>query len=293
MEVWTPFANEEFFAKTVFANFVTDLSSFMSEGGDQAHVPGYYTNSFTPKTQSTQGAEVTTEGPAMDDDTLSVDTHKYIAVLVGDKDLKQIASKYNINAIWAQKMGASLADALEDSLAALWSSISTNTVGDTATVLTDSEVRQAIEKLASTDFPLDELAFFVHPYVFWNQLHAIAKYYTNSIIGPDGTAGPVLTGNFKGNVSMQRSLQGQLYGIPVYTTSNVVSGLQTYRNMLLHTSALAFAAQTKGAGVVRIQAENAIRNLGMLTVADIVYGVAVIREPGAVLLNASNAFLGS
>jgi len=39
--------------------------------------------------------------------------------------------------------------------------------------------------------------------------------------------------------------------------------------------------------------ENAIRNLGMLTVVDIVYGVAVLREEAAVLLNASSAFIGS
>lgn len=292
-EIWTPIMNEEFFAKTVFANFVTDLSEFMSEGGDIAHVPGVYTNSFTPKTQSTQGAEITTEAVAMDDDTLTVNTHKYIAILIGDKDMNQVANKYNISAVWAKKMAATLADALEDSIAALWSSISTNTVGDTATVLTDSEVRQSVEKLDSTNFPLDELAFFVHPYVYWNQLHAIAKYYQQNTLGPANTAGPVVTGNFSGNTAMARALRGVLYGIPIYTTSNVVGALQTYRNMLLHTSALAFAVQNKGAGKVRVQMDYQLRNLGMLTVADIIYGVAVIREPGAVLMNASSAFLGS
>lgn len=292
-EVWSPLANKELFAKTVFANFCTDLSPFMAEGGDIVHVPGVYTNSFTPNTQSTQGAEVTTESVAMDDNTLTVNVHKYIAILIGDKDLAQIASKYDVSKIWAEKMGDTLADALEDALAALWSSISTNTVGDTATVLSDSEVRQTIEKLASSNFDLSEAAFFVHPYVFWNQLHAVAKYYTSSTLGNQNVPGPVVTGNFAGNTAMERALVGQLYGIPVYTSTNVVGALQTYRNLLLHKSAFAFALQTRGGGVVRIQAENAIRNLSLLMVADIVYGVAVIREPGAVLMNASSAFLGS
>jgi len=292
-EIWTPFANEEFFAKTVFANFCTDISPHMSAGGDIAHIPGVYSNSFTPNTQSTQGAEVTTEAVSMDDDTLTVDTHKYIAILIGDKDMKQIAAQYDINRIWAEKMAGTLADALEDALAALWSSVSTNTVGDTATVLTDAEVRQSIEKLDSTNFPLDELGFFVHPYVYWNQLHAISKYYDQGSVGPANANGPVATGNFAGNTSMARALRGFLYGIPIYTSSNVVSGLQTYRNLLLHTSALAFAVQTRGAGPVRIQMDYQLENLAMLTVADILYGVAVIREPGAVLMNASSAFIGS
>lgn len=294
-EIWTPDVNEEFFAKSVLANFVTDLSEFMSEGGDIAHVPGVYTNSFTPKTQSTQGAEVDTESVAMDDNTLTVNTHKYIAILIGDKDMKQIARSYNVSAMWAKKMGASLMKSLEGSLAALWSSLSSHSIGDTATVLADAEVRQAINAVASSDVPLDECAFFVHPYVYWNQLHAIAKYYTVGTTGPMNQQGPVVTGNFMGNTSMQRSLVGFLYGIPLYTTTNIVSGLQTYRNLLLHKSAFAFAVQNGGMGgtKVRIQSAYALRNLAMLTIADIIYGVAVIREPVAVLLNASNAFIGS
>lgn len=292
-EVWSPFGNKEFFAKTVLANFCLDLSSSVAEGGDIVHVPGVYTNAMTVQTQSTQGAEVTTVGPAMDDNTLTVNTHKYIAVLIGNKDMQQIASKYDISKIWAEKMGGSLANALEAAIAALWSSISTNSIGDTATVLADSEVRQAINALDSTNFPLDELAFFVHPYVYWNQLHAITKYYQQYSTGPGNVAGPVVTGNFNGNTALAKALKGQLYGIPLYTSSNIVSGLQTYRNLLLHKSAFAFATQTQGGSPVRFQMDYLLQNLGTLAVAEIIYGVAVIREPGAVLLNASSSFLGS
>lgn len=292
-EKWLPIVNEEFFAKTVLANFVTDLSPYATDGGDILHVPGVYTNAFTIQTQTTQGAEVITEAKTMDDNTLTINTHKYIAIIIGDKDMNQIAAQYDISAIWAKKMAGALADALEDSLAALWSSISTNTIGDTATVVTDSEIRQAINKLDSTNYDLTECAFFFHPYIFWLQLHAIAKYYQQYSVGLINQGGPVVTGNFNGNTSMAKALRGQLFGIPVYTTSNIVSGLQTYRNLLLHKSAFAFAVQNKGAGKVRVQMEYQLRNLGTLTVADIIYGVAVIREPGAVLINGSSAFIGS
>ena len=112
-------------------------------------------------------------------------------------------------------------------------------------------------------------------------------------VGPGNVAGPVTTGNFGGNTSMARALMGQLYGIPVFTSTNVVGALQTYRNLLLHKDAFAFAVQTSGANHVRIQASYELRNLATLTIADIIYGVAVIREPAAVLVNASSAFIGS
>jgi len=291
-EIWTPMVNEAFFAKTVLANFVTDLSSFATQGGDIFHVPDIYTNIFSAQTQSTQGAEVTTDAPASVDTTLTINTHKYVAFLIGDADLTAIATKYDMVQKYTKQASSVLADELEDSLAALWSSITTNTVGDTATVLSDAEVRQSIEKLDTTNYDLTECAFFVHPYVYWNQLHAIAKYYDQSIKGPANEAGMVVTGNFR-SPAMERALRGFLYGIPVYTTSNVVSGLQTYRNLLLHQSCLGFALQTKGGGKVRVQSDNLVQNLGLLVVVDINYGVAVLREPGGVLMNASSAFLGS
>ena len=291
-EVWTPMVNEAFFAKTVLANFCTDLSAMAASGGDIFHVPDLYTNVHTAQTQSTQAAEVTTAAPATVDVTLTIDTHKYVAIAIGDADMTAIAAQYDMMNEYTRQAASVLADELEDSLAALWSSITTNTVGDTATVLSDAEVRQSIEKLDTTNYDLTECAFFVHPYVYWNQLHAIAKYYDQSIKGPANEAGMVVTGNFR-SPAMERALRGFLYGIPVFTTSNVVSGLQTYRNLLLHKSCLGFALQTKGGGKIRVQADNLVQNLAALVVVDINYGVAVLREPGGVLMNASSAFLGS
>lgn len=291
-ETWTSIVNEKTFNDTVLANFVTDLSEFASEGSDIFHVPNLYTNALTVSTQSTQGAEITTAGPAMVDTTLTVNTHKYVAFIIGDKDLVQIASKYSVNDLYAREAVKLLTEALEADIAALWSSLTTNTIGDTATVLSDSEIRQAIEKLETLKYHLDECAFFFHPYVYWNQLHAVTKYYQQYSYGPSNEPGAVRTGNF-GTAGYALNFKGYLYGIPVYTTSNIVSGFQTYRNLLLHKRCFGFAVQTKGGNRVRVQMENAIRNLGMLTVVDMVYGVAVLREPAGVLLNASSAFLGS
>lgn len=287
-EVWTPIVMEELFAKTVFANFCRDLSPYAQNGGDIFHVPDVFTNTFTVQTQSTQGAEVTTAGPAQSDVTLTVSTHKYIAHIIGDKDARQLSSSYDFNGIYARKTGSLLADALEDDLAALWSGLTTNSVGDTATVLTDLEIRQSIEKLATANFDLRECGWFMHPYVFWTQVAAIQKFYDASQVGLMGQdwKGFTIAGNF-GPMDASRGLVGKLYGIPLFTSSNVVSGLLTYRNLLLHKDAFGFAVQTPGGNKVRIQTDSLIQNLGMLTVADIIYGVAELRDAAAVVVNAS------
>jgi hypothetical protein len=291
-ETWTTIVNEKTFNDTVLANFVTDLSSFATEGSDIFHVPDFFTNALTVSTQSTQGAEITTASPATVDTTLTIDTHKYVAWIIGDKDLQQIATRYDVNSLYAREAVNLLTEALEADLAALWSSITTNAIGDTATVLSDAEIRQGLYAMENGKYKLSDCAFFFHPYVFWNQLHATTKYYQQYSVGPSTIGGPVRTGNF-GEAGYAQNYKGILYGVPVYTTTNIVSGLQTYRNMLLHKRAFGFAVQTKGGNKVRVQMSNEVRNLGMLAVVDLLYGVKVLREPAAVLLNASSAFLGS
>lgn len=291
-ETWTSIVNEKTFDSTVLANFCTDLSSYASEGSDIFHVPDFYTNALTVATQSTQGAEITTAIGDTVDTTLTINTHNYVAWIIGDKDLQQIASKYSVNEIYAREAANLLAEALETALAGLWSSITTNTIGDTATVVSDSEIRTALRTMEAGKYRLSECAFFFHPYVYWQQLHAVAKYYQQYSVGPGNAAGPVRTGNFS-KEGYEMNFKGVLFGVPVYTTTVIVSGLQTYRNLLLHKSAFGFAVQTRGGQRIRVQMENRPENLGTLVVVDLLFGVAVLREPAAVLINASNVFLGS
>lgn len=289
-EVWTPKTLEEYFAKAVASNFFLDLSPYTASGGDIFHIPDVFTNAFSVQTQSTQATEVTTDAPATVDVTLTVNTHKYIATLLGYLDQQQIASVYNINEIYARKAGGTLMEDLESALFALHSSVTTNTIGDTATVITDTEIRQAIEKLATLDVPIDECAFFMHPYSYWIQIIQIQKYYDASQAG--WKEGQVRTGNFDG-ANMARSLRGRLFGIDVFESSKVVNTLLSVKNLLAHKDALAFATQMPGGGRVRFQSANWLANLGILAVWDTIYGVKATREAAAVVLNGSNAFIAS
>lgn len=301
-EIWPGMIMEELFSKAVAANFFMDLTDAARNGGDIFHVPDVYTNGMTKQTQSTQGAEITTAAPATVDVTLSVNTHDYIAYIIGDKDAAQIGSSYDFNRIYARKSAGVLRLALEDALFGLWSGLSTNVVGDTATVLSDSEIRQAIQLLEALNFDTQDgdTAFFFHPYTFWLQLGAVAKYYDQSVRGPSSAAGFIATGNMGGG-NAQTGLKGVLYGIPLYVTSRVASGLQTYRNLLARREAFGFATQmlrtpsssTLEGSRVRAQSSYELRNLGWLTVVDMIYGVAELRDQAAVVLNGSSAFIGS
>lgn len=302
-EVWPGMVLEELFAKAVAARFFTDLSSYAQDGGDIFHVPDVFTNTFSLQTQSTQGAEITTAGPAQVDVTLTVNTHSYVAYIIGDKDMAQLAKKYDYNRVYTSKSAGILRHALEDALFGLWSGLSTNVIGDTATVLSDAEIRQGINALEAANFDtLDgDTAFFFHPYIYFVQLGAVAKYYDQSQRGPLSAAGLLATGQYGGNGDRIVGLKGALYGIPAYTSSRVISGLQTYRNLLANKTAFGFATQylqtphamSEEGSRVRAQSSYELRNLGWLTVVDMIYGVVELRDAAAVVLNGSSTFIGS
>jgi hypothetical protein len=288
-EKWSNLVLMPNFAKAVASNFFTDLSSYVSESGDTIHVPNIYTNTFTASTQTTQANAVVDQSPAQVDVELKIDTHKYVAWIIGDKDMKQMLKKYGLNQKYISVAVDTLIDALEASIFGLWSELSTNVVGDTATVLTDNEVVGSIEKLASLNFDvMGKAAFFVHPFVYWRQLVTIAKYYTwNTSQLP-----VVRDGNF-GKMDFSRGLVGQVYGIPIFVSTNVVKGLSTYRNILALPEAFGFALQTAGAGKVRSQVQYVLQNLGTLAVVDIIYGVKTLRENAAVLVNSNDTAITS
>jgi hypothetical protein len=282
-ETWGPMVNDAYFAKTVFANWFTDLSELLNaQGGDILHIADIYTNPLTSAAKGAAG-EVTLVSPATAEVQLAVNTHRHVAFVVEDLEMSNLTKSYSIASKLFAQAGKVVADDLEDALAALWSGLS-QAIGDTGTVVEDKEVRQAIEALEDNDTPMEDVAWIFHPTVYWHQIMNIAKYYTVQTAGWDGSGTPVISGNF-GNADTSRGLKGVLYGRPLFTTTNVVGALQTYRNMLAHKDAFAFA--TKGASKVRLQSEYKLENLGQLFVADSRYGVIENYDTHAVVLNAN------
>ena len=289
-EKWSSMVLEPVFAKAVASNFFTNLSEFVSESGDTCHVPDIYTNTFSASTQTTQGDAVVDQSVAQVDNTLLINTHKYVAWIIGDKDMKQLVKSYNLNEKYMTEAKNVLIMALEASLFGLWSSLSTNTGGDTATVLSDAEIVQAISKLDTLNYDvLSQGAFFFHPFVYWRQVATISKYYTWNT-----SQLPIIRDGVFGKMDASRGLRSQVYGIPIYVSSNVVSGLSTYRNLLAMPEAFGYAVQTQSnGGMIRSQVAYLLQNLGTLAVCDLIYGVAALRENSACLINANDTAITS
>lgn len=287
-EFWTPMVLEEFFASTVAANHFTDLSQFQRTGNDIYHVPDVYTNAFSVQTQSTQGTEVTLDSPTQVDVTLTVNNHVYIAYIIDDLARAQISSSYDIWSIYSKKAASTLANDLEADLFALWSGLS-QAVGVTTTgALTDAHIRSGIRTLAANNIPMTggETSFFFHPFTYYDQLLGVQKYYDQSQFS-NRVPGVVRTGNF-GEFNAERGYMGDLYGMPIYVSTNVVNSANIYRNMLAHKTALAFAVQTPNGGV-RTRAQEWLANLGVLTTHDLIDGVVELRDAAAVVLKGDDA----
>jgi hypothetical protein len=295
-EIWSPIVNEALFDNLTILPFVRDLSSYVVAGGDTVHVPDLFTYTWdnidgagasSVQTQSVEGAGIVDDTKLPVDVNLSIDTHKYVAWVLGDKTMAQVARMYNLNELYAREARRVLLQEVEDSLYALWSSLGTTAVGDTTTVLSDYEIRSAINTMEGNNFDINQLAFFVHPTVYWIQLSGITKYFTDDTSRLDH----IRSGGF--SAMGRNNYKGSLYNIPVYTSTRVVGALQTYRNLLLHPDAFAVAFQTRGGGQIRVQSDYLLQNLGTLVVCDVLYGVQCIRSDAGVVVNANTTAVTS
>lgn len=285
-EIWTPIVHETKYAPMSILNFATDLSEFISEGGDVIHVPNIYTNTFTVQTQTTEGNGVIDESPAPGDTTITVSTHKYIAFVIGDKTVKLMMRSDAVVQKYATQARNLLMKAVEDSLFALYSSLTRTDIGLGTAAVTDLVIRQAIAELTDTDgavYEKSDLGFFFHTTVYWAQILGIAKYYDKSVSGLRAIETGALNGNF-GPEAVSGTLVGGLYGIPVYATPRVVTAATVVYNMLIHRDAFGFGFHTQGPNGVRVQSAYLLQNLATLTVADIIYGVGVLRADAGVVI---------
>lgn len=162
-------------------------------------------------------------------------------------------------------------------------------VGASTTNLADSEIRQAIATLESSCVNVynGDVAFFMHPNVFWKQVQNIDKFS--------------LAINSPVNDPTAKKPAAFLYGIPVYTSAFVqyVASTTGRNNVLAHRDAIHWATSPLGAGGsmansmvgssgVRVQSHYIPEYLTTVTTADILYGVIENRDTAGVLIRTAN-----
>jgi len=195
--VWGNRINDFFRSQLRFGSFFIDRSDELAEGGDNLLTIGLTEMSANTKSN---GSQVTLNSPTESKVDLTVDTWDEVSFLIEDKEAAQVKRSYTLQERYAMNAGYTAAAAIEDAIAALWSSFS-NTVGTSASDVQDSDLRAAVKTLAQNNVPMDntnDVAWFLHPNTVWDQVMKIDKF--TLLQNTDG-ADPVLRGEV-----------GRLYG---------------------------------------------------------------------------------
>lgn len=279
--VWGERINDFFKRKLVLANFFTNRSEELMDGGNTLKTPSLTEMTANAKTNATA---VTLNSPTEAAVDLVVDQWFEVSFAIEDKEVAQVKKSYALQERLAKNSAYTIAKKLDDAIAALFSGFS-QSVGSSTTNIADSEIRQAIATLESNNVDIEECAFFMHPNVFWKQVQSIDRF--------------ALAVNAPVQDPVNKMPMARLYGIPVYVTTAIpyVSGNSGRVNALAHPDAIHFATaslpvQTQGAVVgeynVRVQSSYDPRYLSTLTTADILYGVVENRDNAGVKILTQN-----
>lgn len=262
----------------MIADFFTDRSSELADGGSALYTPNLTEFSANSKTNATA---VTLNAPTDTKITLTVDQWFEVSFAIEDREAAQVKHSYYLQERYAESAGYTMAKKLEVALADLFKGFST-VVGTSTANLADSDIRAAISALETVGIDTQtDVAFFMSPSVFWKQVQNLDKFS--------------LAVNSPVNDPTAKLPKATLYGIPVYVSNNVqyVSGTAGRYNALAHKDALHFATSPLGTGGslgssmtgrygVRVQSNYIPEYLSTVTTADLLYGVIENRDNAGV-----------
>ena len=236
----------------VFKPFFDDYSSLVKGAGDVLHIPTVQEVATATKAVNTGVAySVNTET----DIDLAIDQHIYSAKLF--EDLAMIQSNEQLFDKYAQSMAYGLAKAVDTKIEALLQTLGTNQDLAANNSMNNADVETALGTLISNDIPADECAFFVNPLIYADLLNAKA-FVAAGVSGSTSTSAGVGFG--ADNAAMNTGLVGNLFGIPVMTSSLIPTtssdGIEV--GYLVHKSAIAVAVQQD----IRVQSEYSVDYLG-------------------------------
>jgi N4-gp56 family major capsid protein len=275
-EIWSDEIVAAYKKNLVLANAVMKMS-FKGKKGDTVHVPAPTRGSASAKAASTA---VTLIAATETEVTISINKHYEYSRLI--EDIVEAQALNSLRNFYTADAGYALAKQVDTDLVQLGRSFNGgagNNVyatgsfiggdGTTAYVaasnnesaLTDAAIRRTIQRLDDNDTPMDNRYFLIPP-SSRNTLMGLARYTEQAFVG-------------NGNAIRNGEI-GQLYGIPVYTSSNcdTTSGSAAARVCLMgHRDAMVLVEQV----AVRSQVQYKQEYLATLYTADTLYGVANLR----------------
>ena len=288
-EIWSDEIIAAYKKNLVLANIVMKMN-FKGKKGDVVHIPAPTRGSASAKSASTA---VTLIADTETEIQVSINKHfeysRFIEDIVEAQALNSLRQFYTADA------GYALARQVDTSLIQLGRSANGGTAGSArytaglvggdgtttfdytantntgnASALTDAAIRRTIQRLDDNDTPMDG-RFFIIPPSSRNTLMCLARYTEQAFVG-------------NGNAIRNGEI-GQLYGIPVYTSSNAdhasataaypTSGTSIARVCLMgHKDAMVLVEQVG----IRSQTQYKQDYLATLFTSDTLYGVAALRS---------------
>ena len=275
-EIWSDEIVATYKKGLVAANLFKKMS-FVGKKGDTVHIPSPTRGTASLKTANTQVAlQAATEG----DVVVTIDKHYEYSRLI--EDIVEAQALTSLRRFYTEDAGYALAKQVDSSLIQLgrtfnggsgvtYSGAYIGGDGTTAytsgssnaSALTDAAIRRTIQRLDDNDVPMDG-RFFLIPPSARNTLMGLARYTEQAFVGEAG-----------GNNTIRNGEIGNLYGIPVFVSSNADTATGGARIALLGHRDAAVLAEQQG---VRSQTQYKQEYLGTLYTADTLYGVAELRD---------------
>jgi N4-gp56 family major capsid protein len=282
-EIWSDEIVAAYKKNLVLANLVMKMN-FKGKKGDTVHIPA--------PTRGSASAKVSTDAVTLIAATesevqVSINKHYEYSRLI--EDIVEAQALNSLRQFYTADAGYALARRVDTDLVQLGRAFNGATVGtddyatsasstkayigsdgttaynstsSNAAALTDAAIRRTIQRLDDNDTPMDG-RFFIIPPSSRNTLMGLARYTEQAFVG-DGNA-------------IRNGEIGNLYGIPVFVTSNADFGAGNSgadRICLMgHRDSMVLVEQM----AVRSQTQYKQEYLGTLFTADTLYGVKAIR----------------
>jgi N4-gp56 family major capsid protein len=280
-EIWSDEIIAAYKKNLVMANLVMKMN-FKGKKGDVIHIPAPTRGSASLKASSTA---VTLIADTESEVQVSINRHFEYSRFI--EDITEAQALASMRQFYTADAGYALSRAVDSDLINVGRSSNggagTNAYatgafiggdGTTAYVaasnnesaLTDAAIRRTIQRLDDNDTSMDQ-RFFVIPPSSRNTLMGLARYTEQAFVG-------------NGNAIRNGEI-GNLYGIPVFTTSNAdtTSGSALARVCLMgHRDSMVLVEQIG----IRSQIQYKQDYLSTLFTSDTLYGVAGLRVAGTV-----------
>jgi N4-gp56 family major capsid protein len=275
-EVWSDEIVAAYKKNLVAANLFKKMS-FVGKKGDTVHIPSPTRGSASLKAANTQ---VSLIAATESDVTVTIDKHYEYSRLI--EDIVEAQALSSLRRFYTDDAGYALAKQVDTSMVQLGRTFNGGTAAtytgayigsdgttaytsgsSNAAALTDAAIRRTIQRLDDNDVPMDG-RFFMIPPSARNTLMGLARYTEQAFVGEAG-----------GNNTIRNGEIGNLYGIPVFVSSNADTATGGARICLLGHKDSAVLVEQQG---VRSQTQYKQEYLGTLYTADTLYGVAELRD---------------